>query len=267
MVAHPHYLLGPGYQAGGVWFYPDESYSAVQTGIAAVDAGRHDPLTADGEAYDPTAMAAAHQTLQLPAIARVTNLETGRQVVLRLNDRGPANPARLIALTPRAAALLGVTEAARIRLEVLPAESHAAVDGVGGGPTIAVAAAPRSAITAENLPPPGGGGPGVARRIGTQDAPVAPAAAGAIARLPETMTQVPPAPGVLMLALGVFSNAGPAGAQAARVPGASVAAERRGRSTTYTVTAGPYATIPEADAALDRALRAGVVDARIVVSP
>ena len=46
-------------------------------------------LTADGEAFDQGALAAAHRTLQLPALARVTNLENGRAVLVRINDRGP----------------------------------------------------------------------------------------------------------------------------------------------------------------------------------
>ena len=72
--------------------------------------------------FDQSALAAAHQTLQLPAIARVTNLENGRQVVVRINDRGPATPHRLLEVTRRTATLLGISAercVARVRVEVL----------------------------------------------------------------------------------------------------------------------------------------------------
>ena len=62
----PHYVLGAPYQAGGVWYYPRESYDGQETGLAIVYAADHADLTADGEAFDQTALAAAHQTLQLP---------------------------------------------------------------------------------------------------------------------------------------------------------------------------------------------------------
>ena len=97
-----HYVVGTGYQMGGVWYYPFENFGFDQTGIAAVKTGPYGPLTTDGEPDDPTAMVAAMQTLQLPSILRVTNLSNGRQVLVRANDRGPANPGRLIALSPRA---------------------------------------------------------------------------------------------------------------------------------------------------------------------
>ena len=86
--------------------------------------GDHAPLTADGEAFDPTALAAGHQTVQLPAIARVTNIENGRQILLRINDRGPAALGRILELTPRAAELLQATDGTRIRVQVLTVESR-----------------------------------------------------------------------------------------------------------------------------------------------
>src|SRR4051794_32654374 len=109
-VPNPHYVLGQPYRAGGVWHYPHEEYELSGTGLAQAMAGKHPPLTSNGERFDPMAMAAAHPTLQLPAIARVTNLETGRAVLVRINDRGEGNPRRLIELTPRASALLGMAD-------------------------------------------------------------------------------------------------------------------------------------------------------------
>ena len=132
--ANPHYVLGAPYQAGGVWYYPRESYEGQETGLATVYSSGHAELTTDGEAFDQTALAAAHQTLQLPAVVRLTNLENGLQVLVRINDRGPASPHRLIEVTRRTATLLRfpADAAVRVRLEVLPAESHAAVDAVPG---------------------------------------------------------------------------------------------------------------------------------------
>ena len=85
------YVVGAAYEAGGVWHYPREDFSYDATGLAERLPDRAG-LTADGEAFDPAAMAGSHPTLQLPAIARVTNLENGRQALTRLNDRGPDKP-------------------------------------------------------------------------------------------------------------------------------------------------------------------------------
>ena len=96
-------------------------------------------LTADGEAFDQGALAAAHRTLQLPALARVTNLETGRSVLVRINDRGPDKPGRLIALTRAPLALLGASPAApfRVRVQLMEAESRQLAAGLAGGGAVA----------------------------------------------------------------------------------------------------------------------------------
>lgn len=264
--AHPHYVLGPAWQGDGAWFYPAESYSAVQTGLAAAASDRGGRLTADGEAYAPDALAAAHQTFQLPAIVRLTNLDDGRQMLVRLNDRGPASPARLVAVTPRVATLLGLRDGTPVRLEVMAEASHQAVDAVGGGPRLAIATAPLEAITAETLPPPGGTGAGVGKATVIGRPAAADAAPAADVVLPGTVTRVPVGPVRLMLQLGTFTNPGPAGVQARHVPAldAYVVSRLSGRSTTYAVLAGPYPTARAAEAALDEALRAGVPDARII---
>ena len=114
----PHYVLGAPYQAGGAWYYPRERYEVQETGLATVYPSGHADLTADGEAFDQTALAAAHQTLQLPAIARLTNLENGLQVLVRINDRGPATPHRLIEITRRTAALLHFADPTAVRVRL-----------------------------------------------------------------------------------------------------------------------------------------------------
>ena len=300
----PHYVLGQPYQAGGVWFYPRESDQTDETGIAVVYGAGHAALTADGEAFDQTALAAAHPTLPLPSVARLTNLETGRQVLVRINDRGPATPHRLVAVTRRTAQLLDLpddsaaTGIARVRLQVLPAESHAAADSLPGAPRLAMDAAPRDAISVSALPPAPGGAPDEVSSAGVSSAGVpsaggspagGPAAAPGEIRagsaplaiqpgrasdppvppllLPEQVWQAPSDPGTLWVRLDSFQGYRYAAMQQATVAGlgAQIANSIEGRVRTYRVTIGPLASVAQADAVLDQVIRAGVMDARIVV--
>ena len=132
--ARSHYVAGEAWQAQGVWHYTQDSLDFSQTSIATVYRSPP-PLTTDGEAYDPTALTGALQTLALPAVAAVTNLDSGRQLTLRINDRGPSDPGRIIAVTPRVAALLGfgAEGVARVRVDILVAESRAAAEALPGG--------------------------------------------------------------------------------------------------------------------------------------
>ena len=97
----PRYVIGEPYRLDGVWRYPREDFALTETALAAVYERRG--LTANGETFDGGALAAAHPTLQLPALARVTNLENGRQIMVRVNDRGPDSAARSLGLTRHAA--------------------------------------------------------------------------------------------------------------------------------------------------------------------
>lgn len=258
----PRYFLGTPYQAGGIWYYPRETYHGTETGLAAVAGDRHKPLTADGEAYDADAMAAGHQTMQLPAIARVTNLENGAQLLVRVNDRGPARPHRLLELTPRAARLLGVPASGgtQVRLEVLEVESRQAVEGLRGAPTLEIAAAPRGVVRTENL-----GGTSAPAPVQAEAAVVA--GPGKPQRLPETISRTAPAPGMLYIRLGSFGRMEFADRQRARLAQLSpiVETEREGRLTVYRLRIGPLQSVAAADATLDQVIRAGITDARIVV--
>ncbi len=266
LVASPHYELGAPYQRNGTWFYPSETYALQATGIAAVETVQ-DGLTADGELRDPMALTGAMQTIQLPAIVEVTNLENGRQIMVRVNDRGPASPARIIAVSPRAALLLQIPEggAARVRIEVNETMSHNVVDQLGGGPKLKIDTAPTATITAESLPGPGGAGAGPAHVIGAA-APVA-EQARVPDRLPERIVMTYADPGTLYLRCGSFGRATYANEIAAELSGlgAHVLRSRDGRQTVFAVRAGPFATIAQADRALAEALRDGVIDARITV--
>jgi rare lipoprotein A len=67
-----------------------------------------DQMTSSGERFDKTAMTAAHKTLPMHSRVRVTRLDTGRSVIVRINDRGPFKPGRIIDLSDAAAEALGM---------------------------------------------------------------------------------------------------------------------------------------------------------------
>ena len=263
-----HYTVGAPYQAGGVWRYPAEDFQLDAAGIAAVLPDRTG-LTADGEAYDGAAMAAAHPTLQMPAIARVTNLETGLQVLLRVNDRGPANPARLIGLTRGAASRLGVppngTARVRVQVESGPSQALRAALGCGGA---AVSAAPRSAVASESLaPPPGVGQSSRGRTAAAAPAPASDAMPDTVPdRLSDAVVQVAASPGRLWIRAGEFGLRRYADQVGARLGGpVAVETAQAGRGQVFRVRSGPYPDVAAADMALDRAVQAGVTDVHIVV--
>lgn len=90
-----------------------------QRGLASWYGKRfHGQRTASGEAYDMYAMTAAHTTLPIPSYARVTHLGNGRSAVVRINDRGPFHPGRVIDLSYAAAARLGFVQAGSAEVEV-----------------------------------------------------------------------------------------------------------------------------------------------------
>ncbi|MES2858848.1 MAG: septal ring lytic transglycosylase RlpA family protein [Pseudomonadota bacterium] len=78
----------------------------------------HGRRTSSGEVYDMYAFTAAHKTLPLPSYARVTNLDNGKSVVVKINDRGPFHPGRVIDLSYAAAVKLGYREKGVARVEV-----------------------------------------------------------------------------------------------------------------------------------------------------
>jgi rare lipoprotein A len=94
----------------------------VEMGVASYYGGQfHGRTTASGERFDQRAMTAAHRTLALGTSVRVTNLDNGREVVVRINDRGPFVDGRIIDVSAGAAERLGMVEAglARVRVTVV----------------------------------------------------------------------------------------------------------------------------------------------------
>ena len=141
----PHYKIGNPYQVGGRWYYPKHDPDYEKVGVASWY-GRdfHGRPTANGEIFDMNRMSAAHKTLPLPSIVEVTNLENGRKIKVRVNDRGPFARGRVIDMSRAAARRLGFEQngLARVRVRyVAPAVLAARAPRPGVQP-IAVAAAP-----------------------------------------------------------------------------------------------------------------------------
>jgi len=271
------YMLGQPYELGGMWSYPKEDFAGTQAGLAAVlpdrTAGRR---TANGEIFDPGQLMAAHRTMQLPAIVSVTNLENGRELKLRVNDRGPQNPARLIGLSARAATLLGVPAggAVQVRVVVETAPSRALAGQLPSAERteIAVQAAPTGRVEREALAPLEGARQSSRVREATVRGPVVNTVADVTPDLPpnplpEQLSQRPAGPGRLMLEAGSFFRRDLAQRQAARIAGLRARVEQQGsgRSAQYRVVAGPYFSVAEVDAAFAGALGAGLPEARVVV--
>ncbi len=129
-----YYKIGKPYRIAGRWYYPEESFDLVEEGIASwYGPNFHGKQTANGEIFDENLLTAAHRTLQMPSLAKVTNLENGRSVIVRINDRGPFANDRIIDLSRRAAQMIDMERQgiARVRVEVLGPESIALARSMG----------------------------------------------------------------------------------------------------------------------------------------
>lgn len=127
-MARGRYKVGSPYKVKGVWYRPGEDWNYDKIGIASWY-GRdfHGKKTANGERFDAGQLTAAHKTLPMPSLVRVTNLENGRSLVLRVNDRGPFVRSRIIDVSHHASELLGFRRqgTARVRVQILGSESRA----------------------------------------------------------------------------------------------------------------------------------------------
>jgi rare lipoprotein A len=105
--------------------YPETVPSFLQVGMASWygDRFKRRP-TASGELFDPKALTAAHRSLPLATVARITNLNNGRRITVRINDRGPYAGGRVLDLSRAAANALGMKQdgVARVRIEVFAAD-------------------------------------------------------------------------------------------------------------------------------------------------
>ena len=117
-----YFKVGSSYKIKGRRYYPAETYNLTETGTASwYGPGFHGKQTANGEIFDKNEMTAAHRTLQMPSIIKVTNLDNGRSAILRVNDRGPFAHERILDVSERGASVLGFKNrgVANIRLEVI----------------------------------------------------------------------------------------------------------------------------------------------------
>ncbi len=148
------YKIGNPYQIKGVWYYPKKNFEYDETGIGSwYGAKFHGRKTANGEIYDMNGISAAHRTIPLPSFVRVTNLENGRTLNVRINDRGPYAHGRILDLSRRAAQLLGFQKqgTASIRVRILADESRALERRLKGDSELAEIGTP---ITIHSMPKP-----------------------------------------------------------------------------------------------------------------
>ncbi|MDK1373436.1 MULTISPECIES: septal ring lytic transglycosylase RlpA family protein [unclassified Sinorhizobium] len=113
------YVVGKPYVVKGKRYYPREDPNYDRNGVASrYSSAFRGRLTANGEVYFPDHLSAAHPTLPLPSYVRVTNLENGSSVIVRVNDRGPYHKGRIIDLSGKAADMLDLTRRGTVSVRV-----------------------------------------------------------------------------------------------------------------------------------------------------
>lgn len=287
------YKVGNPYQINGVWYYPKEDPNYDETGIGSWYGEQfHNKRTANGEIFDMNEVTAAHPTLPMPSLVRVTNLENGRSIVVRMNDRGPYANGRIIDLSRRSAQLLGYERqgTARVRvqyigpapLETGPTMLASSSTGSDERPT----AAPRGAVSAEALPPPPGakgrsgevsrpaqGQPSPMQILAAQK-PAGESAAAVAASLPvndlsQQEVQIGPARGgQIYVQVGAFSqyeNAHKLAARMSLIGPVGVSSTFVNKQEFFRVRLGPFNQVAGADEALQQVINSGMTDARIIV--
>lgn len=250
--------VGPPYQANGQWYVPTPEPGYTQTGVASWYGPQfHGQRTASGEIFDQDALTAAHPTLPIPSLVQVTNLENGREIIVRVNDRGPFVDGRLIDLSRASADLLGFVDQGQARVHVRylgPAPRRVTADGGVTAPSSAPVSPPSAsqsaAVTQDgpvSLRPDGG----VYADLGEDDLAGAPIA-GAAPSVPSP-SSTPAGAGEYFVQVGAFSD--PANAQrarqAAQAAGPVLVDTRRaadGREL-FRVRVGPFHSQSDADAA------------------
>lgn len=114
---------------GETYHVMDTPAGYVETGIASWYGRKfHGKPTSNGETFDMYEATAAHKTLPIPCYVQVTHIENGESIVVRVNDRGPFHPDRIIDLSWAAAEKLGITASGTGRVEVRALETPASSD-------------------------------------------------------------------------------------------------------------------------------------------
>ncbi len=126
MAAAPKYYVGSAYKIEDVQYIPGEDLTYNQTGIAGIiPVELNGSKTSDGETFDSNQLVATSKTLPLPSIVKVTNLDNGNAVVVRVNNRGPFVNTRIMDLSTAAAQQIGLTNTAKVQVQVLAPQSTA----------------------------------------------------------------------------------------------------------------------------------------------
>ncbi len=281
------YKVGTPYEISGVWYYPAVDYDYSETGIASwYGSDFHGRPTANGEIFDMNRVTAAHRTLPMPSMLQVTNLENGRSISVRVNDRGPFKRGRIIDLSRRGAQLLGFERngTAKVRVEILAAESRRmATEMTAGNATLVaekdgVKAASRAKIAAETLPPPPGmkasAEPtpvtGNGAKTAAKPAPARRSIArpnGSLAARDAKVTIVAVKPTNIYVQAGAFSqyyNANRLKVILSTFGPTRVTTVAVGEYYLFRVRLGPMSSLPEADRMLARVIGAGY-EARLIV--
>lgn len=117
--------IGKPYVIEGKTYYPAYDPTYDEEGIASwYGPGFHGKSTATGETFNKHDLTAAHPTLPMPSLVRVTNLKNGKALVVRVNDRGPFAKDRIIDLSKESAQRLGITGLAKVRVQYLSKETE-----------------------------------------------------------------------------------------------------------------------------------------------
>jgi rare lipoprotein A len=293
----PAYKLGKAYNIDGAWYYPRVDYDYNETGIASwYGTDFHGKSTANGEVYDQNALTAAHKTLPMPTLVRVTNLENGRSIEVRINDRGPFVNNRIIDLTRRGAQLLGFENqgTARVRVQVMKEDSIMLANKVGGaqlayagepepgGTAPKPLAAPQGQVITQKLP--GGGQAVPAPPLTSQPlTPTQPAQSNSVVGLPKpsaaaaatgvpslngSVSYTPVKPTNIFIQAGAFLQQGNATKLTQRLASLGqtrVTQVHVGSQTFYRVRLGPIPRVEDADTLLQKVIETGQPDARIIV--
>jgi rare lipoprotein A len=192
------YLVGHPYTIAGRTYYPSENTHYAAVGMASwYGDAFHGRRTANGEVYDMRSLSAAHPTMPLPSYARVTNLGNGYSMIVRVNDRGPYSPGRIMDVSSRVADMLDFKSVgtAKIKVEyVSPAPLAGSDDSTlvaslrtDGSPARLDDSQPNPTMVAEaepQQPPPPARPPAVAERPRDDGPPFVAAASPKLLKAP-----------------------------------------------------------------------------------
>lgn len=252
---NPHQKVGAPYRVGGRLYVPRVDPDYDEIGIASwYGPNFHGKLTANGELFDQDRLTAAHPILPLPSLLRVTNLENGRDVIVRLNDRGPFAADRIIDLSRGTADHLGMRQQglARVRVEYIGAAAMQDAIVRLGDPERGwkLPASTPSAALASVTPPP------------SSPAPTTPAAAAPIRGTPAPGAAEPPA---YVVEVGTFAEPVLAEMARAQLP-PNLPSDIDTRAEGYVLRLGPYLHEFAATEAEKAMQRLGFAAVRIVRS-